>query len=103
MTHMPAPGRSAANVLLDAVTAFDPEDPQPAPVELALQRLSEIDGAYEVTVDDDGDEVSVSLDLSNLLGGTLTAMHWLVAQVADAQRTSPEAVVSDLRAWLAGE
>jgi hypothetical protein len=101
MTHMPDAGRSAANVLLDAVIALDPDSPDSEPIELALKRLDEIPGAYDVTVDDDGTNLDVKVDLSNLLGGAVTAMQWLVSHVADAQGVSREEVVSDLRAWLA--
>ena len=98
---MPQSGRSAINVLLDAVIALPDDGAGGEPINLALQRLADVDGAYEVTVNDDGSTLDVAVDLSNLVGGTLIALTWLVAQVADSHGVSREEVVSDLRAWLA--
>ncbi|SFS07642.1 hypothetical protein SAMN04487846_2264 [Microbacterium sp. cf046] len=93
-----APGYAAANVLLDALIAPEPGQPiQADPINLALQGLSEIEGAYTVTSNDEGD-VTVTID--HIVGGTLLAMGRLVDLVAEATHASREVVVSDLRAWL---
>ncbi len=95
--HIPQPGREAANVVLDAITAHDPDAPSVDMVNLALSGLAEVEGAYTVTLDDDD---AVTLDLSNLVGGTMVAMSRLVQLVADAEGVSREEVISDLRQWL---
>jgi len=100
---MPAAGRSAANVMLDAIVAFEPGQLDSSIVDLALHRLAEVGGAYEVTVDDNGEDVAVAVDLSNLLGGTLVALQWLTYRLAEERATDPEVVVSDLRAFLSEE
>lgn len=64
---------------------------------LALHRLADIEGAYRVTL---SHEDEVSLDLTNLLGGTMVAMSRLVQLVADEKGVSRAEVISDLRKWL---
>lgn len=95
---MPEAGRGAANVLLDAVIANGVDGDSTAATNLAIQRLSEVEGAYRATITD---EDEVTLELSNLIGGTLVVMHRLIAIAADGQGVSREEIVSDLRAWLA--
>lgn len=97
---MPQAGREAVNVILDAVTAYDVEGDKLEAVHLALRRLGEVEGAYRVTLNDDGDEDEVSLDLSNLVGGTMVAMSRLVQLAAEGQGVSREEIISDLRSWL---
>lgn len=95
---IPTAGRESVNVILDAVVAHVPGDPRNVELmNLALARLAEVEGAYGVTVND-ADEVS--LDLSNLVGGAMVAIARLVQMVAEAEGTSREEVVADLRAWL---
>lgn len=95
---MPAAGREAVNVILDAVSAHAVDSDSVEAMNLALRRLSEIDGAYVVTLNG---EDEVSLDLSNLLGGTAVAMSRLIQLAAEGQGVSRDEIISDLRAWLA--
>lgn len=96
-TEMPAAGLEAVNVILDAVTAYDVKGDKVEAVNLALRRLGEVEGAYRVTLND---EDEVSLDLSNLVGGTAVAMSRLVQLAAEGQGVSREEIISDLRTWL---
>ena len=81
MTAIPDAGRQSAHVILDAVTAWDPSlgiaDENNDAMNLALDRLNEIDGAIEVDVDDDEDELDVTLDVTNLAGGTIVLVNYL--------------------------
>ncbi|MFD4420254.1 hypothetical protein ACFWN7_01970 [Agromyces sp. NPDC058484] len=101
MTNIPDAGRQSAHVLLDAVVAWDPEgdgDANVAAMNLALQRINAVDGA--VTGDYDEEREHLALDASNLLGGMIVSTNWLVHRLAEAHRSSPELVVSDLRRFL---
>lgn len=84
-------------MILDAITAHDPGAPSVDAINLALSRLSEVEDAYVVTIDDDD---AVTLDLSNVLGGAMVAMSRLVQLVSEATDVSREEVISDLREWL---
>lgn len=95
--QIPQPGRESANVILDAITAHDPDAPSLESMNLALSRLADVEDAYRVTVGEDDD---VSLDLSNLVGGAMVAMSRLVQLVSEADNVSREEVISDLREWL---
>lgn len=95
--QIPRPGREAANVILDAITAHDPDAPSVDVMNLALARLGEVEDAYRVTMNDDDE---ATLDLSNLVGGTMVAMSRLVQLVSEAEGVSREEVISDLREWL---
>ncbi|MEN0022206.1 MAG: hypothetical protein AAGC61_02915 [Microbacterium sp.] len=85
-------------MILDAVTAWDVDGDRVEATNLALRRLAELEGAYRVTLNDDDE---LSLDLSNLIGGTAVAMSRLVQLASEGQGVSREEIVSDLRGWLA--
>lgn len=91
---MPEPGRQAAHVLLDATSAFRPEDDDASIVDLALQRLGEA-GAVTATYDDVTDEATV--DVSDLVGATLVLLERLVTEVAREHGVSKGVVIADLR------
>ncbi|MGO4488167.1 hypothetical protein [Microbacterium sp. 2RAF4] len=96
-TDMPAAAREAVNVILDAVIAHGVEGDSGDAMNLAMRRMSEVDGAYRVTETDEGE---VRLDLGHLLGGTMVAMSRLIQLVSVSQGVSREEVISDLREWL---
>jgi len=92
---------SAANVLLDAVVAYDEDRGESATnesaVKLALQRLAEID-AIEGYYDDETGAVHVRID--PLLGGVLPLLFALLTQLANERAVSREAVVNVVRQHL---
>ena len=93
----PDVGREAANVLLDAAAVADTaQDGSVDAVQLALQRLFDI-GA--ITVDVDGDDVSVNI--GDLVGPAVATITWLLRRVAELEHGSPEEVVSDVREFWA--
>jgi hypothetical protein len=97
---IPEPGREAVHALLDTVASFDDslgEDPGHAEeLNRVLERVNEA-GAVSATVNDDG---QVVLDASQLLGGTVAAMNWLVEAVARAGDLDKEAVIAEVREFL---
>jgi len=100
MTNIPEGGRQASYVLLDAVSTWDTtatDDTNSAAMHLALSRMNEVD-AYTATIDDDA---RLSLDASNLLGGTIVSMNWLIEQLAQERNQSRHSVIADLREFLA--
>lgn len=104
MTAIPDAGRQSAHVILDAVTAWDPSlgiaDENNDAMNLALDRLNEIDGAIEVDVDDDEDELDVTLDVTNLAGGTIVLVNYLVKQLAQARGEDVHDVIARAREFL---
>lgn len=107
MTAIPDAGRLSAHVILDAVTAWDPSlgiaDENNDAMSLALDRLNEIDGAIEVDVDDDEDELDVALDVTNLAGGTIVLVNYLVHQLAGARGEDVHDVIARAREFLDDE
>ncbi|AZS48119.1 hypothetical protein [Microbacterium oxydans] len=94
---MPQAARKAVNVILDAVTAHEAEGDNGAAMNLAMSRMSDVVGAYRVTLTDEGEAI---LDLANLLGGTMVAISRLIQVVSESQGVSREEVISDLRVWV---
>jgi hypothetical protein len=97
---MPEQGRQAAFVLLDALSGREPGGPDAgneAVMNLALRRLNEV-GAVTATMDDETEEVTV--DVSNLVGGTLVTLQWLVSALAERRGCDETVVVHDLRGFL---
>ncbi|THG33020.1 hypothetical protein [Naasia lichenicola] len=96
---MPEIGRQAAHILLDAVIAFesgrDQEDNVVA-MNLALQRLDDV-GAVDVLTSPSGD---ITLEVSNLAGGAVVALNWLIEQLAFREVTDREVVIARLREFL---
>jgi hypothetical protein len=99
---MPEPGRQAAHVLLDMVSAFDwdnPDDPANSDaMNLAFQRMNEV-GAVKATLNE-ADELD--LDISDLIGGAAVSVNWLVllaAELSDGELTSHDVIVR-LRDYL---
>lgn len=42
----------------------------------------------------------MDVDASDLLGGVMVSMQWLVAQLAGARAAEPSEVIVELREWL---
>ncbi|MDR5699858.1 hypothetical protein [Agromyces aerolatus] len=105
MTDIPAAGRQSAHVILDAVSAWDPDigptDENADAMNRALERLDRIDGAIVVTADDDADDIThLTLDVSNLTGGAIVLVNWLVHQLGDARNEDPQIVIAQAREFL---
>lgn len=99
MTEIPEGGRQAAHVILDAVSAWDiaaSSDANAAAMILALTRMNDVD-AVAATVDEDD---NLSVDASNLLGGAMVSVNWLVEQLAHERGQDKELVIAELRDFL---
>jgi hypothetical protein len=99
MTEIPEGGRQAAHVILDAVSAWDvaaSSDANAAAMILALTRMNEVD-AVAATLDEDD---NLSVDASNLLGGAMVSVNWLVEQLAHERGQDKELVIAELRDFL---
>lgn len=97
---MPEAGRQAAYVLLDALTGWSDDGEAGADsdaMNLALTRLNEV-RAVTATIDDESD--AVTIDASNLLGGTLVTMMHLVCALAEATGRDREDVIAAAREFL---
>lgn len=101
---IPEAGRQAAHILLDTVIAFDDElgedDANSAAMDLALQRLNDVD-AVTATIDDETDVVD--MNITNLVGGAVVTMKLLAGVLAEAKGISIEEVVSTTRRFLDGD
>jgi hypothetical protein len=102
VTDMPEPGRQAAHILIDMVSAFDPDSPNDQSnsdaMNLAFLRMQEI-GAVNATLNE-ADQLD--LDVSNLIGGAVTSLHWLAmfaAEMSDGRLTRDDVIVR-LRDYL---
>jgi hypothetical protein len=101
--RFPEAGRLSAHVLLDAVSTYEhnaPEDLNASAMNLALRRLNEVDGALKATM---SEEDTLSLDASNLLGGAIVTLSWLIEQLAVARGVERLAVVAEVREFLDAE
>lgn len=99
MTDIPEGGRQAAHVILDAISAWDTAatpDANAAAMNLALKRMNDVD-AVKATLDDNE---NLSLDASNLLGGAMVSVNWLIEQLAHERRSDKRLVISELRDFL---
>jgi hypothetical protein len=99
MTEIPEGGRQVAHVILDAVSAWDTaatSDANAAAMILALSRMNDVD-AVNATLDDDD---NLSIDASNLLGGAMVSVNWLVEQLAHERGQDKELVIAQLRDFL---
>jgi hypothetical protein len=95
---MPELGRQAAHVLLDAVSVFDPEGSHATnttALSLAVERLDQV-GAITATHGRHGVEV----DASQLVGGCIVSLNWLVSLAADLAHKDPAYIIVGLRAFL---
>ncbi|MCU1443845.1 MAG: hypothetical protein JWQ59_1995 [Cryobacterium sp.] len=99
MTDIPEGGRQAAHVIIDAVSAWDTAatpDANTQAMNLALNRMNDVD-AVRATLDDDD---NLSLDASNLLGGAIVSMSWLIEQLARERHQDKQLVIAELRDFL---
>lgn len=100
MAGIPEPARLVAHVMADAVSALEPgSEKNNEAMDLALARLNQIDEAVVARVDDETGRLK-SLDISNLLGGALVSMNWLVTQLAEARGVDELDVIASLREAL---
>jgi hypothetical protein len=100
MAGIPEPARLVAHVMADAVSALEPGSGRNSEaMDLALARLKEIDEAIVAHVDEDTGHLE-SLDISNLLGGALASINWLVTQLAEARGVDELDVIASLREAL---
>lgn len=97
----PERSRKAAHVILDGLSAFDPDttdgERNREAMELAFSRLLEIE-AIELLYDEDTEELE--LDVSPLMQGVLLVVRRLVADLAARTGVSPEDVVASVRSSL---
>lgn len=97
----PEKSRKAAHVILDGLSAFDPDavdsDRNTEAMELAFSRLLEIE-AIELLYDEESEELE--LDVSPLMEGVLLVVRRLVADLAARTGVSPEDVVASVRSSL---
>jgi hypothetical protein len=104
MHAFPEPGRHVAHVYLDAASVYDRAavgtSVNEEAVNLAVQRVGDIEGAYVVEVNDAGGETSVSLDLSNVLGGAIITVTRLVHLLADERGVDEAVVIAEMREYL---
>ena len=102
LTDIPHAGRLSAHVLLDAVTAWDPSlwagDSNNDAMNVALNRLNEIDGAIEVDVDEE--DLNITLDVTNLAGGTIVLVNYLGHELAEADGQDVQNVIAQAREFL---
>lgn len=99
MADIPEVGRLAAHTILDAVSAYElgvEEDANVDVMNLALAKLDEIGAVTATMSDDDG----LSVDASNLVGGALVTINYLVHQLAQARGVAHEVVVAGAREFL---
>jgi len=99
VAEMPEVGRQAAHILLDAVTAFEAgraDEDNVVAMNLALQRLDEV-GAIGATTARTGE---ITLEVSNLAGGAVVSLNWLIEQLAFREGSDPQAVIARLRDFL---
>jgi hypothetical protein len=90
-------GYAAAGVLLDAIVAAGPGYTDHGPVDAALTRLHDL-GVVRVSMDDETDVIDI--DASDLVGGTIVLLQWLVSNLAVARGVSEEVVVFTAREFL---
>lgn len=99
--HDPAKSIAAAHVILDGLTAVDPDQPDSEAnteaMELAFSRLLEIE-AIELLFDEDEEELE--LDVSPLMEGVLLVVRHLVGELSARTGQSPEDVVAGVRSSL---
>ena len=105
MAVIPAAGREVAHILLDAVTAHDssaPDEMNIGAVNLAWKRINDVEGAVEAQASgtDEDPDIELSLDLSNLLGGALINITWLVTRLAECRGSDSASIIVELREFL---
>lgn len=101
MTEIPEGGRQAAHVLLDAVSAWDTAatpGANAAAMTLALTRMNDVE-AITALLDEDE---NLSVDASNLLGGAMVSVNWLLEQLARERGQDKQLVITELRDFLDG-
>lgn len=96
---MDTPTRLAAEALIDLYSAYSDEDNPPTASVFhgAVARLSE-GGAVRATRSPSGE---MALDISPLLSAYAVQMIWLVDRLSEATGTDREAVLFDLRGFIA--
>jgi hypothetical protein len=93
---MPEAGRQSGQIILDAVSVFRADEGSNAAMDLALQRLSDVEA---VTVSE-ADEEGVTLDISPLVGGAMVTVQWLVESLANHRGVDRSTVIAEVRQFL---
>lgn len=99
MTLIPDIGRQSAHVFLDATSTWSDDEPDSVRgprVQLALERLDEI-GAVTATM---GDADVLTVDASQLVGGALVLVHYLVDLAAEVGHVDRAQVIAQAREFL---
>lgn len=100
MTDATVTGREVARVLLDATAGRDDDRTDAsnaASANVALRRLHELEAVTAAVDDDTG---AIRVDWSDLAGGALLLVEWLVAQLTAAAGVDREVVLHNARAFL---
>lgn len=71
-----------------------------AAADLAYQRITEIEGAIDVDINEGHDTTHVVVNLTNVLGASLVTIDWLARHLADATGQDVEEVIVELREYL---
>ena len=91
MVSRPEPGRLSAHVILDAVSAYDPQSSSEGNervINLALQRLDDVDEAVIATYDEETD------------AGAIRLTYWLAVNLAEERGTDVLDVLAEAREYL---
>jgi hypothetical protein len=99
MPAFPETDRLVAHVFLDAVSAYDPDANDAVnvrSVDLTIQQLGEIEGAYVASIDENDD---IIMDVSDLVGGAMVTIQYLVRELA-THGQSREEIVANAREYL---
>lgn len=101
LSEMPEGSRQTAHVLLDAVSTYEESASETWPdlATLSLDRLNEVD-AVEVTVDEESE--AIDIDISNLIGGSLTTLNFLIEYAMRASGQNRHEIVVAAREFLDG-
>jgi hypothetical protein len=96
--------RLVAQAMLDVATANSvssaSQELNESMMLIALQRFDEIEGAYTVDIDDEGDDLTVTVNLSQMVAGAMIPLTHLVRQLAAARGVDEEVVIIELREYI---
>ena len=100
VTDIPESGKKAAHIVLDMVSAFDPDgddERNTAAMNLAFHRMNEV-GAVTATFDEEANTLDV--DGSNMMGGLSVLVMWLVTRTADLSGVTKHDVIVKAREFV---
>ena len=101
---MPAAGRMAAHVLLDAVKVdyYLATDLGTAAINMVLEQVNAIDGAVRVSVAQPAENIEIEVDWSNVAGATVVLLCWFADRLAAVTGRDVHAVANEARAFIDG-